>query len=146
MDKLYIAREATMEKLNEYNSKIVAAFEAAKAIQDSMNENDENGESAADALYAEMSTLTMDHLANKNNAIDPVAFDSQFNAFREYASKKEGLRETMKDTCDELMDNYTNLNLQTTTLYNVWNEFMKRYDLLSKMYVLHHKATGFTEN
>ncbi len=146
MNKLYVAREETLQKLSEYNPKILEAYEAAKAIQDEMNDYNANVENSSDDLYTEMSTLAMDHLTNESNTINPVAFDSQFDQFREYACRKESQRETQMDTCEEAMDNYTNLNLQTTTLYNVWNEFVKRYDLLIKMYVLHNNATGFTEN
>ena len=146
MNKLYEAREETLGKLNEYNPKILAVYEAAKAMQDTFNEVNENEENSLDALYTEFSSLTMDHLANESNTINPVAFDSQFDEFREFRSTKETQREALLDNCEEVMDKYTNLNLQTTTLYNVWNEFVKRYDLLIKMYVLHNNATGFTEN
>jgi len=146
MDKLYVAREETLQKLNEYNVKILEAYEATKAIQDSMNDHNANDQNATDALYSELSTLTMNHLANESNAIDPVAFDSQFDQFREYACARESQREDLLNTCDDMMDNYTKLNLQTTTLYNTWNEFTKRYGLLIKIYALHNKATGFTEN
>jgi hypothetical protein len=146
INKLHDAREETLQKLNEYNVKIVEAYEAAKAIQDSMNDHNAKDESAANALCSEFSNLTIDHLANESNAINPVAFDNQFDQFREYACARESQREDLLNTCDEMMNNYTKLNLQTTTLYNTWNEFSKRYDLLIKIYLLHNKVTGFTEN
>jgi hypothetical protein len=146
MNKLHDAREETLQKLNEYNVRILEAYEAAKAIEDSMNDHNAKNENIADALYSQFSTLSMDHLANESNAINPVAFDTQFDQFREYACARESQREDLLNTCDEMMNNYTKLNLQTTTLYNVWNEFTKRNDLLIKIYLLHNKVTGFTEN
>jgi len=146
MDKLYIAREETLHELTEYNIKILEAYETAKAIQERMNDHNANDENTADALYSKISRLAMDHLGNESNAINPVAFDSQFDQFREYVYRRQSQREDLLNTCDEMMDNFTNLNLQTATLYTGWNEFVKRYDLLIKMYVLHKKATGFTEN
>ena len=147
LEKLAQARDQTEELLRDYNDKILAVYAAAKVIQDKLNENNKNDEEAIDALYGEVSSLAMDHLANwENNAIDGVDFDQQFDKFREYRAAIEDQRETLISSCQEVMTKYTNLNLQTSTLYNVWNEFVKRFDLLTSMSDLRNKATGFTEN
>jgi hypothetical protein len=98
-------------------------------------------------LYDELTSLAMDHLNNsENNAIDAVAFDEQFDQFRGYATSKVEQREVLLQSCDSVLINYTNLNNQTTTLYNVWNEFIKRCDLLVAMADLHNDAMGFNIN
>jgi hypothetical protein len=58
----------------------------------------------------------------------------------------ESYRESLVEESESAMTNYTNLNNESTALYNVWNEFIKRIDLLTKMADLQNNATGFTEN
>jgi hypothetical protein len=112
-----------------------------------LNEETDSDEEKLEALYDELTSLAMDHIENsENNAIDPVAFDEQLNEFKGYANSIVEQRETLLQSCDSVLINYTNLNNQTTTLYNVWNEFLKRYDLLIAMSDLHNGAMEINVN
>lgn len=147
LQKLEQRRKQTEKELKAYNEKILEIYESAKALQQKVAKYDKADESNVEAIYSEFTTLSMDHISNwKNNSINCAAFDDQFNKFREYRSAVETQRENLLSACTKAMDNYTNLNLQTTALYKVWNEFVKRCDLLTKVSDLHNKATGFTEN
>jgi hypothetical protein len=147
LEKLDVARAQTEEELRDYNEKILAIYQAAKVLQEKIEQNNENDENIVEVLYDEVTNLAMDHVVNwESNSINSVVFDRQFNNFKEYRSEMESHREVLISSCEEVMTNYTNLNLQTTTLYNVWNEFIKRCDLLATMSDIHNKATGFTAN
>jgi len=147
LEKMMTAREETVSQLSDYNTKIVSVYEAAQALNKKMNEEADSDEEKLEALYDELTSLAMDHMENsENNAIDPVAFDEQFDQFRGYATSKVEQREVLLQSCDSVLINYTNLNNQTTTLYNVWNEFLKRYDLLIAMSDLHNGAMVFNVN
>lgn len=147
MEKLEKARMRTESELKDYHKKLLNIYETAKVIQEKINQYNATTENEAELLYEEFSTLVTDHSINwENNTIDTEAFDRQFNQFREYTTAMESQRETLMSECESAMDNYTNLNNETTALYNVWHEFIKRSDLLARMFDLHTKAIGFTEN
>lgn len=147
LEKMMAAREETVSQLSDYNTKIVSVYEAAQVLHKKLNEETDSDEEKLEALYDELTSLAMDHIENsENNAIDPVAFDEQFNEFKGYASSIVEQRETLLQSCGSVLINYTNLNNQTTTLYNVWNEFLKRYDLLIAMSDLHNGAMEINVN
>lgn len=147
LDKLTQARGQTENELKEYHKKIQDVYEKAKVLHEKVAQYREGNEDRTEALYDECSTLAMAHMANwENNAINSVVFDEQYDKFREYRGVVETHNENKMDVCTEAMTNYSNLNLQATTLFNVWNEFVKRYSLLTTVSDLHTKATGFTEN
>ena len=147
LEKMMAAREETVLQLSDYNTKIVSVYEAAQALNKKMNEEADSDEEKLEALYDELTSLAMDHMENsENNAIDAVAFDEQFDQFRGYATSKVEQREALLQSCDSVLINYTNLNNQTTTLYNVWNEFIKRCDLLIAMSDLHDGTMTFNAN
>ena len=147
LEKMMAAREETVLQLSDYNTKIVSVYEAAQALNKKMNEEADSDEEKLEALYDELTSLSMDHIENsENNAIDPVAFDEQFNQFKGYANSVANQCEHLLHSCDNVLTNYTNLNNQTTTIYNVWNEFLKRYDLLIAMSDLHNGAMEINVN
>lgn len=147
LEKMMAARKETTSLLLDYHTKIVSVYKTAEALRKRLNEEADRDEEKLDALYDEMSSLAMDHMANsENNAIDAVSFDEQFDQFKEYANPVTNQCEYLLQSCDTALTNYTNLNNQTTTLYNVWNEFIKRCDLLVAMSDLHNDAMGFNIN
>ena len=147
LEKLAECRKQTEKELKNYDEKILEIYETAKALQEKVIKYNDADENTVEALYSEFTTLSMNHISNwEKNAINSVAFDEQFDKFREYRTGMENHRESLMSRCTAAMDNYTNLNLKTTALYNVWNEFIKRCTLLTKVSDLHTKATGFTEN
>ena len=147
LEKLMAAREETVAQVSDYNTKIVSVYEAAEALRKKMSEETDSDEEKLEALHDELSSLSMDHMDNwENNAIDAVAFDEQVNQFKGYATSVAEQREHLLQSCDKVLTNYTNLNNQTTTLYNVWNEFIKRCDLLIAMSDLHNGTMTFNAN
>lgn len=147
LEKLEKAQRQTESELKAYHEKLLNMYETMKVMQEKINQYNETTENEVEPLYDEFSTLVTDHSANwENNSIDIAAFDRQFDQFRAYRTAVESQRENLMSECDSAMDNYTNLNNETTALYNVWHEFIKRSDLLARMSDLHTKATGFTEN
>jgi DNA repair exonuclease SbcCD ATPase subunit len=147
LEKLAQSRKQTEKELKAYNEKILEIYETAKALQKKVNKYNKADEKKVEALYSEFATLSMDHISNwENNAINCVAFDDQFDKFREYRAAVETQRESLLSACTKAMNNYIDLNHQTTALFKVWNEFIKRCELLTKVSDLHTKATGFTEN
>jgi uncharacterized protein YkvS len=147
LDKLTQAREQTEKELLEYHKKILEIYETAKVLQEKIVRYREANEDTANALYEECDALALAHITNwENNAINSVDFDDQFNNFREYRGVVETHNESKMDACTEAMTNYSNLNLESNTLVNVWNEFTKRCSLLKTVSDLHTKATGFAEN
>lgn len=147
LDKLTQAREQTQNEIKEYHKKIVEVYETAKVLHEKVAQYREGNEDRGDVLYDECDTLALAHITNwENNAINSVDFDEQFNKFREYRGVVETHNESKMDVCTEVMTNYSNLNLESNTLVNVWNEFTKRCALLTTVADLHTKATGFTNN
>lgn len=147
LQKLAQARWETEELIRDYNKKLLAVYEYARVMQEKLNEAIENDEEKVNAMFDKVAKLAMVHITNwENNSINAVAFDKQFNDFREFSGLLESHRETLLDECDEAMTNYTNLNLESTNLFNVWKEFIKRCGLLTAMYNVHNDAVGFTNN
>ena len=147
IEKMMAARKETVSQLTGYNTKIVSIYKASQALSKKMNEETDSDEEKLEALYDELTSLAMDHLKNwENNAIDAVDFDQQLNQFKDYANPTLARRDDLLQACDNVLINYTNLNNQTTTLYNVWNEFIKRCDLLVAISDLNNGAPEFNAN
>lgn|SRR6185312_9684474 len=147
LHKLAEKRGSVENKLREYNEKILEIYETTKVLQEKVIEYHEASENRTEVLYSEFVDLSATHIANwENNALNSVVFDGHFDKFREYTTEIENQREVLIAECEEAMTNYTTLNLETSAVYNVWNEFVKRYDLLTTISDLQNRATGFTEN
>lgn len=147
LKKLAEASEETEKELREYNEKIIEIYEKVQALQDKIAEYYKAGEERSNDLYTECSNLAMAHLKNwEENSINAVEFDDQYDKFREYREVAESHRDSLIDACTATITNYTNLNQETFILYNVWNEFIKRCNLLIVVSDLHNNATGFTAN
>ena len=147
VEKVAKVQEQTQEKLKDYHKDLLAIYEIAKVMQEDINQYHEFNENGTETIYEEVYTLVMNHSANwENNAINTSDFDRQFNQFRKFATMMENRREFLVAESESVMDNYNNLNNETTALYNLWNELIKRTDLLARMSDLHNKTTGFTEN
>lgn len=147
LEKLQKARMRTERELKDYHEKLLNIYETAKVVQEKINEYNTSIDKERESKYDQFETLVLNHSINwENNTINIAKFDEQFSQFNEYSSMTERQRDTLMSECDSTMDNYTNLNNETTALYSVWNEFIKRIDLLARMSELHTKATGFTEN
>lgn len=146
LQKLAATREQTENEIMEYQKKITEVYETVKALQEKIGQYYEEDEDGND-LYDTCSDLNMAHSKNwEKNAINVVEFDDQYNKFLDYRGIAERHRESLMNICTETITNYNNLNHQTSTLFNVWNEFIKRCNLLTIVSDLHNQAIGFTAN
>ncbi len=154
----YVSGETSLEKLTEsqvntskeildYNEKIVGIFKMTKVLSKEVNEYNLANEDEVNLLYEEFSVIRTTHSGNwEDNSINIVTFDDEYDRFLSYRSVQEESRASLMDFCDKAIANYTNLNQQTTTLYNVWEEFLKRCNLLRTMAELHANALSISNN
>ena len=157
-DTSYIFGETSLEKLTEsqvltgkeilnYNDKIIKAYETIEGLSKEVNKYNEANEDEANALYDEYSKICTAHSINwENNAINIVTFEDEYARFLNYRTVHEDRRTSLMNFCDSALNNYTNLNLQTNSLYNVWKEFIKRCNLLRTLAELHAKVLGINNN
>jgi|GEM_PF-1970931 len=147
LDKLNEERDKTEDLLRDYNEKILAVYSKAKVVQDKINHYNDTQENDLDPLFDEYDKICTEHMNNwQNNSINIAHFDEQFDNFKGLRSYMETGRENLVEDCSKVMSEYTMLTLETTGVFNTWNEFVKRCGLLQVLSDLHNKATGFTEN
>ena len=157
-DISYSSNETSLKKLTEsqkqandaimaYSIKIKDVYELTEHLSKQVNEYNLANEDEMNLFYDEFSDIDLAHSANwEINSINIATFDDEYQKFLSYRSEREDRRISLMDYCDKAINNYTSLNLQTTTLYNVWNEFLKRCDLLRKIADLHTNALSINEN
>lgn len=147
LEKLIQGRERTEKELKVYNEKILKLYETLEGLHKKLNEYNEANEDRMEDLYREYMTIKSAHSSNwKSNAINIVTFEDEYEKFYSFRTVMEKRREGLIDFCEDAVKDYETLNLQTTTLYNVWNEFVKRCNLLRAVSDIHTSATGFTNN
>ncbi len=147
LDKLTESQMQTQEELVAYSDRIMKAYETVDKLSKEVDKYNVADEDECNALYDEYSEINLAHSQNwENNSINIVDFDNEYDTFLSYRSVQEDRRKSLMSFCDNAMNNYTNLNLETTTLYNVWKEFIKRSNLLRSVAELHTNATRFTNN
>lgn len=147
LEKLIQERERTEEELKVYNEKILKLYGTLEGLYKKLNEYNEANETKLDAIYTEYNSIKSAHSSNwESNAINIVTFEDESEKFYSFRTVMEKRREGLIDFCENAVKDYETLNLKTTTLYNVWNEFVKRCDLLRALSDLQNNATGFTNN
>ena len=154
----YVSGDTSLEKLTEsqvhtskeilgYNEKIVRIYEMTEVFSKEVDKYNLANEDEMNLLYEEFSEIRTTHSVNwENNSINIVTFEDEYDRFCIYRDVQEERRVSLMDFCDKAITNYTSLNLQTTTLYNVWKEFLKRCDLLRTMADLHANALAINNN
>jgi len=157
-DVTYVSGETSLEKLTEsqvntskeildYNDKIIRVYEMTEVLSKEVDKYNLANEDEMNLLYDEFSEIRTAHSVNwENNSINIVTFEDEYDRFCGYRGVQEERRVSLMDFCDKTITNYTSLNLQTATLYNVWKEFLKRCDLLRKIADLHTNALSINEN
>jgi hypothetical protein len=157
-DTSYVVTEASIEKLTQgqiktneeiqrFHAGMTKVFAEVQGLEKRLEKYYLANEDESNALYDEYSEIVLNHSHHYEiNSINIVDFDDEYNNFLEYRGSCEDRRKTLLDYCDEVLENYTRLNLENTTLYNVWAEFLKRCDLLRKVAVLHSGVIGGTYN
>ncbi len=147
LEKLTESQEKTSKEILDYSDKIVKIYEITDALSKEVDKYNVANEDEMDLLYEEYSAINLDHSVNwENNSINIVTFDKEYEDFLSFRSVQEDRRVSLMDFCDKAINNYTSLNLQTTTLYNVWKEFLKRCNLLRTMADLHANALAISIN
>jgi hypothetical protein len=147
LEKLTESQKETSNGILEYNGKLLKVYETIKDISSRVDIYNEASEDGLNAVYDEYSKIHLAHSINwENNSINIVAYENEYENFLNYRSVKEEHRRTLWDYCDSTINSYTNLNLQTTSLYNVWNEFVKRCNLLRATAELHTGALAISNN
>lgn len=147
LDKLTESQMQTQEELVVYSDRIMKVYETVDKLSKEVDKYNVADEDECNALYDEYSEINLAHSQNwENNSINIVDFDNEYDTFLSHRSVQEDRRKSLMSFCDNAMNNYTNLNLETTTLYNVWKEFIKRSNLLRSVAELHTNATRFTNN
>lgn len=141
------SREDIQEQLSLYNDKLLALYDSVKLVQERLNEYYEVNQHGYDPLFEAYEEIAAEHIENwQENSINTVYFDKQFDKFREFISFKEKNRDVLIDESRDIMIDYGSLTLETKALYDAWNEFTKRCDLLAAISDLHTKLSGFAEN
>lgn len=147
LKKLAKCQEQTGEELIAYSDSLQEVYETVKELSEKVNKYHEENEDVANALYEKFSAIRTAHSVNwQDNAINIVAFEDEYDRFYSYRTVSEERRESLMDFCNKTLNSYSTLNLQTTALYDVWKEFLKRSDLLKVVAGLHSQQTGFTNN
>jgi len=147
LEKLTASQMQTEKELVAYSMKITAVYETLQNLSKEINKYNEANEDEVSDLYDKFSSVRTAHSANwQINTIDIAAFEDEYEKFISYRTVHEERRETLMDFCDATLNNYSKLNLETTTLYNVWNEFLKRCKLLRAVANLHSQTIIINNN
>ena len=86
------------------------------------------------SLWEELSDIELIHSQNyATNSIDVCTFDDETERFRTYVSVHKDHSDGISRMQDGYVSDYNTLMLQTEMEYGIWNEFVKRLDLLTKM-------------
>jgi len=147
LDKLAEAQQETSNKLLPYSDILIEVYETIKPLSEEIDAYYVRDEDDANVLYDEFFAIQMAHSKNwERNSIDIVAFDREADNFRGSRTIYKDRRETLLDHCRQTLDNYKTLNLETEVLYKMWEEFLKRCNLIRAIAALQEQATGFTPN
>ncbi|HEY5407050.1 MAG TPA: hypothetical protein VIJ92_08180 [Ginsengibacter sp.] len=147
LEQLTESQEQTGKEILAYSDKIMKVYEIVVVLSKEVGEYNVASEDESNLLYDKYAAIKTAHSANwETNSINIVTFEDEYEKFHSYRSVREDNRVGLMDYCDKTISNYTSLNLQTTTLYNVWNEFVKRCNLLRAMADLHANALAIGIN
>jgi len=147
LDKLTREQEKTSEQLIPYSDKLTDVYNIIKDLSDKMNAFYEKDEDDVNTLYDEFSSIQTAHSRNwQNNGIDILAFENEFANFHSHRDVHAKRRDTLLDFCDKTLNNYATLNLESTAIFDVWAEFLKRCQLIRAIAALQQQAIGFTQN
>lgn len=122
-------------------------YETLQKLATEITKYNEANEGDIEAIYDKFSSITTAHSANwQINTINIAAFEDEFEKFHSYRNVYEKRRETLMEFCDSTLDNYSKLNEQSTTLYNLWKEFLKRCKFLRAVADLHSQTIVISNN
>jgi hypothetical protein len=131
LDKIREHNDVTIEELKVYNEQHINLYNEIKCQQEKLNNCIYESNEVSDNMYEEHSAASDVH--NQHyliNTIDIVSLDSDLEDFRLIQNINEKRRITFMDLCDDILVAYNDFNLETNTLYGVWNEFLKRCELM----------------
>lgn len=147
LEMLAKTQEQTGRELLAYSDKVMKVYKRIKSLSKELTKYNTSNEEEVETLYTAYSKISTDHSINwKDNAINIAAFMDEYAQFESYRSINEERRDNLIDFCNTTVNNYSTLTLKSNSLYNVWKEFSKRYELLKVSADLHASAVGFTNN
>ncbi|KAA9037208.1 hypothetical protein FW778_17425 [Ginsengibacter hankyongi] len=147
LEKLAESQMQTEKELVNYSEKIKKVYETLQKLATEITKYNEANEGDIEAIYDKFSSIRVAHSANwQINTINIAAFEDEFEKFHSYRNVYEKRRETLMEFCDSTLDNYSKLNQQSTTLYNLWKEFLKRCKLLRAVAELHSQTIIISNN
>ena len=131
LKKLSESQMQTEKELVDYSEKISTVYQTLQKLGAEITKYNEANEDGINAIYDKFSSIRTAHSVNwEINTINIAAFEDEFEKFHSYKSVYERRRESFIEFCDSTLNNYSKLNQQTTNLYNLWKEFLKRCKLL----------------
>ncbi len=154
----YLVEEASLEKLTEsqlhttellqsHHKDMLKLYGDVKILEKKVNDFIVMDEEEMTALYDEYSDIATRQINNYEiNSINIVCYDDEYERFLSYRDGLADRRKMLSDLCDAALENYTKLNLENTAIYNVWEEFTKRCNLLRTVAGLHGAIIGSNFN
>ncbi len=124
---------STAEKaFAEYYTKLSSLEVGINDVSAFVNKYNELSEDYA--MWEELSDIEMIHTRNYEiNSIDVCSFDDETERFRSFVSVHKDHSDGISRMQNDYVLDYNILMLQTEMEYGIWNEFVKRLDLLTKM-------------
>ena len=143
------AAETFVAKVNKTNDaiqvyhkkmeRLEAEIKELNALRNKFTDDDE------EPLWERLSELKITYAHDKRMSTDYVSFDDDEQRFRDKVGYISRQNDKAIDYCDKVTDNYNRLLLETTTQYEVWNEFGKRMKLIEQITGM-NKGFEFGEN
>jgi hypothetical protein len=147
MESLTESQAKTFEEIKQYRETMVEVYEDQRPHQEALNEYIVADEDEANEVYEAFNNINYQHSADYiNNSIDIVEFEKEHEMFYAYTSVHEDRRRNLIATCHKALDNYNMLHAETTALFGIWDEFLKRCSLLRIVANLHAKALVISNN
>lgn len=154
----YIPAETNIEKIKENNTSIAvqlslyhdqlnSLFQEVRYNQGILNNCINTSEDGSERIYDEYTSISEAHNQNyKTNTIDIVSLDSDYEKFCNSRELNEKRRNDFMERCNNILNHYNALNLETNAIYQVWTEFSKRCELIQAMAILHNSNISASSN
>lgn len=147
IEKLTESQLKTNEEIQALHRSMVEVYEDIKILEAGVNAYYISNEDDSNTLYDAYREVSYSHTKNREkNSIDIVHFAQEYKNFLSYRKVYGDRRRSLMNSCDGVLENYTRLNLENVTLYNVWAEFLKRCDLLRSVAALHSQVLSINNN
>lgn len=147
MEKIKQRNAATIKELASYHQRLNELYKELKYQQEILTGCVIASEEGSEKIYKEYNSISAIH--NKHytsNTIDIVSLDDDFQNYLITQNLYEERRNSFIDSCNTVLNSYTILNLETNLLYGVWNEFLKRCELMQVVAALQSSKISSSAN